>query len=177
MESNTKEKQALLIGMLLMGSGYEKIFADLAALAEKDFVEPTGAIKATDTVLGPMTRFEQAAWTLAAQLKESYNRGVEELKATVCPTCSACSDKASAPCRDLHTRNEFIEELRNMMWTSIRNRFPAATDTLGVREGFVAVQAKSEERRSSTIGIEIIPVGGPAGFSSLMGALSRGFRG
>lgn len=177
MESNTQEKQALLIGMLLVGSGYEKIFADLAALTEKDFVDPGGVIKATDTVLGPMARFEQATFTLSEQLKESYNRGVEELQATVCPSCPACGDAASAPCRDLHARGELVEELKEMMWKSIRKRFPAAPSTIGVREGFVAVGCKSEERSSSSIGIEVIAVGGPGGFSSLMETLGKRFRG
>lgn len=157
-----------------MESGYEKIFADLAVLAEKDFVDPGGAVKATDTVLGPMSRFERAAYTLAEQLKESYNRGVEELKATVCPSCPACGDAASAPCRDLRARGELVEELKEMMWVSIRKRFPAAPGTVGVREGFVVVGCKPEESRASAIGIEIISVGGPGGLGSLMGAFLGG---
>ena len=160
-----QELAAMAIGAMLIDSGYGKILAELAAIKETDFIEPTSALKETDTVLGPMSHFEKAAWTRAEQIKEQLPVKLKELREFVCPSCPACNDpdkKDNAPCKDLHALSSLAVQLCEVMWGSIRRRM-GDHPSVGVRNGFVAV--KTPSGRQGTISIEV--VSGNGGIESL----------
>lgn len=171
MEQRTSEETALLIGTLLLGSGYEKLLLELAAIEEKDFIDAEIAVKENETVLGPLSRFEKAAWALSNRIEEDFQLKLKELKQHVCPSCVACGDtnKDNAPCRDLKARLELVEPLRTAMWDSIRKRFDGDLSSIAIRNGFVAVKCPPKECK---IGIEVIEVhSGKGGLSGLAAAV------
>lgn len=156
MEQRKPEEIALLIGTLLLGSGYEKILLELAAIKEKDFSDVGIDVKKDETVLGPLSRFEKAAWALALRIEEDFEAKFKELKQHVCPSCSTCDDPSmdNDPCRDLIARMALVEPLREAMWNSIRKRFGGSLPSIALRAGFVAAKCPC------SIGIEIIKVHG-----------------
>lgn len=156
-QKKLEETAAVSVGMLLLGSGYEKILLELVTIEERDFIDTNTAVRKNETVLGPLCRFEKAAWTLASRIEEDLVSKFRELKRHVCPTCLTCnaSNMENAPCRDLIARMELIEQLRDAMWDSIRKRFGGSLPSIGIRSGFVAVKCPS---KSPGIDIEIIKV-------------------
>lgn len=162
-----QELAAMAIGELLLDSGYGKILAELAAIKECDFSEPGSAIKEVDTVLGPMSRFEKAAWTRAEQLDEQVLAKTKEMREFVCPSCPACGDaqKDNAPCKDLFALSHLANQLREAMWDSIRRR-TGCDSSVGVRNGFVAV--KTPPGQHGAVSIEIVS-GGGGGLDGFMG--------
>lgn len=102
-----------------------------------DFIEPENPVTEEETVIGEMTGLEKALYTLV----ETRNKPFSEHCAHGCEECPP--EKIF----EIHGEREFLQNLINIMWHSIKGRIPAAkkASAIGVRKDFAVVAMPEPE--------------------------------
>ena len=117
--------------------------AEVMVLVESGrFEEPPEPIEDGEKVIGEMTTFEKAIFTLRRQRGEKIKKELD--------ACRNCTGKEHDEChvtKNVQVMKRGFDDVSNLMWNLVQERLQEYGGTIALRKGYKIVKCPSEEPR------------------------------